>query len=788
MNNNLRLKYRWAYWGVIVLLFFAFATACNPIRKYPKGTYLLKKNHININKTNLDINEMRSLIKQKPTRTNFGLYINIRLWNFAVKGKETGFKKWLKNTIAAEPILLDTILTESSVRQLKYYLESHGYFNSKVEYVTKYKKWGARTDYLVNTKTPYTVRNINYLIPDATLKAFVYADKNNCKIVSGENYNVDKMDGERDRITRNLQNNGYFYFSKSYISFLVDSSMNSHQIDISIKISDAMGPSKKNPDSLVTVKHKRFTINKIIVNTDFERDRPTNTHYDTIRAIIPNRVKTRPHKVYYFCYPNKLKINLRTLAQTIYIDSNDVYNYNDVDMTYKSLLDLKIYRYVNIEFQSLPDTSAVEGKMDCYIKLSKSPTQALAVSTDATHTGGELGVQASLIYTNKNIFHGAEIYDVKFNGAVDFQSFKKSTGVIKPVIPNLSFIHTIETGLELNIKIPRFLMPVRQYRFPKYFKPKTNINASFNYQIRPEYERYYAIGSFGYQWKENQYKTHYLTPLQVNLVKIFPDSTFTSQVDSIKDRALQNTFRDHIITALAYSFVYNTQNINLKEDFIYLKANAELAGLLFWVYSKIQKRQGAYELFSIPYSQYYKIDADFRYYMYFNDKNLMVFRTYAGFGGPLDKENTLPFEKSFYAGGANSMRAWRLKTLGPGSYKDSATYALDKIGEIGMEFNVEYRFPIYKFLRGAAFIDIGNVWLRKKEALFPGGEFNITRFIGELAVDGGLGLRADFGYFVIRVDGAFVIKDPAQSKNSRWIGQNDRRFLIFGNFGIGYPF
>ncbi|MEI6122993.1 MAG: BamA/TamA family outer membrane protein [Bacteroidota bacterium] len=788
MNKLGLVKYRFAKTVFFALLCVLIYTACSPIRKYPIASFLLKRNYISINKSNIRPEELKPLLKQKPTRKNFGLYLNIRFWNFASRGKETGLKRWVKNTVAAEPVLLDTTLSENTVRQMKYFLQNKGYFHPDVSFRTKYKKRTAKTYYTIVTNQVYKVRNINYSISDATLKAYVYADMNDRLFQTDDYYDVDKMDAERDRITKYLQNNGYYNFSKDYISFLADSTLNTHQIDITIKISNLLLPYEQNPDSLITSKHKRYSINKIVINTDYDRDRSASTKYDTIRAVIPNRLKNRPPKVYYFCYLGKLKINLRTLAQTIYFDSNDVYNYSDIEKTYKSLLDLKIYRYVNIEFTDLKDTSEVSGKLDCLIKLSKSATQALGVSTDATHTAGELGLQASLIYTNKNLFYGAELYDLKFNAAVDFQSFKKSSSTLKPVIPNLSFIHTIETGIELNIKIPRFLIPIRQQRFPKYFKPKTNINLSFNYQIRPEFERYYGIGSFGYQWKESEQKTHYLTPININLVKIFPDSTFRSQVDSLKDPSLQNTFRDHITTAISYSFVYNTQNINRKEDFVYVRTNVELAGFLFWAYSKIQKKQGAYQLFGIPYSQYYRIDADFRYYMYFNDQNYTVFRTYAGYGAPLNNANTLPFEKSFYSGGANSMRAWRLKSLGPGSYKDAATYALDKIGEIGIEINLEYRFPIYKFLKGAAFIDIGNVWLRKKTDLFPGGEFQFSRFFSELAFDGGLGLRADFGYFVIRLDGAFVLKDPAMPKHNRWIGQNDNRFLVFGNFGIGYPF
>ena len=771
----------------IILLHLIFLS-CSPIRKYPAGSFLLKKNSISITNNFVSKDNIKDLIKQIPNRKNLGLYLNIRFWNMASKGKENGFKRWLKRTLATEPIIFDSVLMKASVKQIKIYLQNHGYFVSDISSSVKYKRRNAKVAYEIQTSEPYKIREVSYNIKDATLKAFVYSYKYDCKIKADDIYNLDNLEAERDRIYKNMQKNGYFYFSKDYISFMIDSSLNSHQVDITIKIAGVLNPSPTKTDSFVISKHKRYNIDKIIVNTDYDLNKYQSILYDTLKTVIPNRIKGRPSKVYYIAYPGKLNINLRTLAQAIYIDSNDVFNYADVEKTYKSLLDLRLYRLVNIEFVPKFDTLPASGLLDCIIKLSKSPVQAISVSTDATHTGGELGVDIGFTYTNKNLFKGAELFGLKLKGAVEFQSFNKKNQSEKLVIEKFKFINTIETGVDLEIKIPRFLLPVNQARFPKYFKPKTNINGVFNYQIRPQYERFFTSASFGYQWKENQYKTHIITPIQINLVKIYPDSLFSAQIDSLKDKTLQNTYQDHITSSLSYTFLYTTQQLNKNEDFIFLKTNVEFAGVLFYIMSRIQKKQGSYKLFNIPYSQYFRVDADFRYYMFLNSNNILVYRTYAGFGLPFDKENVLPFEKSFYMGGANSMRAWRLKTLGPGSYSGDNTYALEKIGDIGLEFNIEYRYPIYKFLKGAAFIDVGNIWIRKPSEQLPGADFRFDKFIGELAFDGGLGLRADFGYFIIRLDGAVVLKDPAKPKNSRWIGQNDDRFLVFGSFGIGYPF
>jgi len=744
-----------------------------------------------MNKNSVDAGELKSLYRQKPNRKNLGLYLNIRFWNYSTKGKETGFKRWIKSTFAAEPVLLDTTLCVSSLKQLKYYLENHGYFNSDISYSVKYppsRKRAAKVTYKVFTYKPYKINKVSYSINDATLKAFVYSEKADCKIKSGDIYNVDNIDAERDRITRTLRNNGYFYFSKDYISFNIDSSLNSRQVDISIKILDARAPSDIKPDSMITVKHKRYTLNKIIVNTEFEPDINISKTYDTIRSLIPNRIKNRPPKIYYYVYSGKLKINKKTISQSVFIDSADYFNITDVEKTYKSLLDLKVYRFVNITFKEIKGGSNVTGELDCLIKLTKSAVQAIAVSTETTNKGGELGLSAGLVYENKNLLRGADIFSMKINGAVEFQSLKKNAIKEKPVIKSLQFINTVEAGIGLNLKIPRFLIPIKQERFPKYFKPKTNIEAVFNYQIRPDYERYYISGSFGYQWKENDYKTHILTPFQVNMVKITPDSSFKAQIDALNNTTLQNSYRDHITTSLTYSFIYNTQKLNSPHDFIYFRTNVELAGLIFWVTNQVRKKQGAYNLLGIPYSQYFRIDADFRYYMVINELNKIVYRAYAGFGSPYDNDNVLPFEKSFYMGGANSMRGWRLKTLGPGAYKQPDSLSLEKTGDISIEMNIEYRFPIYKILRGAIFLDVGNIWLRKPSNQLPLAVFNYKTFLGELAFDSGLGLRADFGYFVIRLDGAVIIKDPSMPLHSRWIGQNSNKFMVIGNLGIGYPF
>jgi outer membrane protein assembly factor BamA len=795
------------------------------------------KNKVSMNKNTLSTSDLSSLIRQIPNKKSLSTYLNIRIYNYTIKGKETGFKRWLKKAFGAEPVILDTLITDNTAKQMNYYLENHGYFYSNVSYTIhrtpdgeKLKKRILRLDslcindkgacekiaklqlklekkksrqpkrrkakvfYTIKTYVPYKVRNLTYTISDATIRAFVYSYSSGCRIIPGNIYNIDHLDAERSRITEFLQQNGYFYFSNEYISYTIDSSVNNHELDINLKISNPLVVSPQKSDSLVTARHLRYTVDRVLINTDYNAKTSSTDVFDTLRRIIPARNKFRPEKVYFYLYPGKLKINPRTLAQSVFVDSGDVFNITDVEKTYRNMLDIKLYKYVNITFFDRGDTVNNMGVLDCNIRLTKAPVSAIAVEAEVTNTGGELGISGNLVFQNKNLFRGAEVFSTKIKGAIELQDLfvnKDETGVnsVNSNLKGISFLNTIEAGIDFQLDIPRFLIPIRQEKFPKYFKPKTNINIVYNFQLRLVYTRHFTSGSFGYKWHENEFKTHILTPFQVNLVSILPDSTFQAQIDALRDPILKNTYSNHITTALSYSYIYNTQQINKKKDFFYLRANFEIAGLIFWVTGLIQKKPGSYELLGLPYSQYYRLDADFRYYLYLNTENIFVFRAYSGYGSPLNKNNVLPFDQSFYEGGANSMRAWRLKTLGPGSYSqpDTAIF-IDKIGEVAIELNYEYRFPMYKFLKGALFVDVGNIWLRKPNSLYPGGTMFLNSFLSELAFDAGLGIRFDFEYFVIRLDLATTLKDPSLPPGKRWVGQNSNQFKVIGNIGIGYPF
>jgi outer membrane protein assembly factor BamA len=775
----------------LILLTLLMIGACNPARKLADGNYLLVKNKLSLKNKYADAGEVSSFIKQEKIRKQLGTYLGLRIYNLFNKGKDNKSKAWIRNTLGTDPVILDTSLVDQSVRQISLYLDSKGYFNSKVErtidYNYKKKKNHAMVHYKVVEAPPYFIRNISYTISDPTLSAFIHSDKPRTLIKSGAQYDADVLIAERQRMTDDLHNLGYYYFDANFIHYKIDSSLGTHQLDIKIEVADPMVASADRPDSLVKTSHKRYYIKDTYIMVDPEVTANSNTKYDTLKVVVPHRKKNNPPRSYFFVYKDKLKIKPKTITQQIFIDSGDFYRYRDVEKTHKQLYELRVFRSVNIMFED-QNAASGPGLLNCKINISRLPIQAFAAETQITNRGGNLGTSASLVYANRNLFRGAELLQFKLNGAFEIEKLSLSTSKEERAIEGIPFFNTIELGTEANLRIPKFILPVRQEKFSKNFRPKTNISLGFNYQQRADFTRYISKASFGYEWKESNAKTHYLIPLELNSVIINPDSTFSQLIEAMPDKIMQNTYKDHIISSIKYSYIYNTQEVGRNNNFMYFRGNFEVAGFLFWLYNSLRGKHGAYSLFDIPYSQFVRVDLDYRYYAYFKGNNSIATRAAIGMGAPLTSKNVLPFEKYFYLGGSNSMRGWRLRTLGPGSYDESDTVRVDNIGDIGLEMNFEYRFPIYKYFKGGFFIDAGNVWLRSQNDLYPGGEFSFKRFYKEIAFDAGLGLRLDFGFFLVRLDGAIPLKDPRMPEGERWVFQNDRKIKILGNLGIGYPF
>jgi len=827
---------KWIIIGLIPLLLLA----CRPARKLQKGEYLLQKNHIVDKDTKIDKGEIEAYIKQKPNRKIL-LIFRFHLWlhNLAnenkikrkrilhdkkienrnnrriAKGKKPKkyerqlFGEWLLN-VSEPPVIYDSLVAKKSSKQIKLFLNNKGYFISSVSdsVIHWRRKNRVSVYYTITAEKPYLINKVEYLIPDELLKYYVISDSANCLLKPGNNYDVDVMQKERARITNELSNNGYYLFTKDYIYYEIDSTLDDNRINITLGIKNYAYKYSDYSDSIAEKQHQRFYIKNIYIQPDFVSKKMDYGQKDTIRIEsgtgkeIADSVKGKDVD-YFILHTTDLKFKTRVLLGCVFLRKGELYQLQNTDDTYKRLSELKSFKTINISFKQVGGDF-----LDCHIQLSPIPKQSFTIESEGTNTGnGNLGISGSIVYQNRNLLKGAEVFELRLKGGIEAQKTANSNS---SNISTASQFNTIELGPEINIYIPRFLIPFK-VKASKRSNPKTIFTSSFNFQQRPDFTRYIYNLSFSYTWKETPKKRHTVSPVVLNFVKVDLQTNF---LDNINDLYLINSFTDHMATSTRYSFTYNEQNLKKEENFSYFRANAESSGnILRGIYNMANSinentfakdDQGRYTIFDVAYSQYLRVDGDLRYYFNTNEINKVVFRLAAGIGKPLANFKALPFERSFHSGGANGIRAWQARTLGPGSYNDGEEISFGQIGDGQIEANIEYRFKMFKMLKGALFIDGGNTWLQKKEISRPGGEFQFDRFAKEIAIGSGMGLRADFGFFIIRFDTGVKIRDPKFPEEKRWVAEHlfdaewkrvyrvehsNRKYDFFTfNLGIGYPF
>ncbi len=777
----------------IILIFSILNTlvSCSSTRKLEDDQYLLKKNKIITNNNDISNEIINGLIKQLPNKKFLGIKFKLAFYNLARQENPRGFSRFLKN-IGEPPVVLDTLLTNATLKKIALYLDNHGYFNSIIEKHIDYtKKKKAIVMYKIIATKPYKLNEINYIVEDENLKRNITATLNNSLLKSGDNYNIDQFEKERERIVTNLKNQGYFAFTKDFIVYTVDSSLNNNSMNVTVLLRNPTVNSTINPDSVLITNHKRYKIRNIFIYPDYNPLLSDSVKKDTLLLNVAQYENNAMQNHYVFVHNSEIKIRPKTFSQSIFINSNDYFNLRDADQTYNRLSELRNFRFINIGFDELKEDSLdlVKGErsLDCKVELAKNKSNSVSLELEGSNSSGYFGVAGNILFQNKNIFKGAEIFNIKLKGVLENQKIS-----ITSERSNLPLFNTFETGVEASIEIPKFLMPISQESFPKYFKPKTTISAGYNFQQRPDFKRTITNVSFGYNWKKSRYTQFVANPIEINAVKIFPDSLFKATIDGFLDKRLKYQYTDHFILNGKYSFIYNNQDPNKRRDFTFFRANFELAGNVFNLYKKWfdnnRNNDGDYEVFKLMYSQYVRFDFEIKGYFYYSPNYYLVARIVSGFGLPYGNSRQLPYEKSFVAGGSNDIRAWRLRSLGPGAYADSKGENFDRIGDISLEFNIENRFQIYKFLHGALFVDAGNIWLNKANALFPDGEIQVDKILKQIAIGTGFGARLDFGFLLIRVDAAIPLRNPSKTKDREWVithsGFND--FVL--NFGIGYPF
>ena len=759
---------------LLVVSFVALITSCSPVKHLPEGSYLLNKNIIRNDQPQLN-EPIGTILKQKPNRRILGLFrFHLGAYTIANTGRTTGFKNWIKRAIGEAPVILDSAQTSRSSMQITQFMQNEGYFNATVTDSTVYKKKRkANVIYTIRSGTPYTIGKINYVISDPVVKQIVLVDSSESKLKKGNIFKTGDFSSERERITLQLKNIGFYEFGPSYISFDIDSSLGNHKADVVMNIAGT-DESITAGDTCCPGPHKLFRIKDVYIQTD----------YDPITKRSLRLHDTIPYKNYKFLTaPGKQNFKYDALIPRIFIEKGSLFKINNSDYTYRSLTTLSTFRFVNIRYEITRDDSMSGNWLNSYIELSPAPRQDYKFEVNGTHNGGNLGIGGSLIYRNKNTFRGAESMEIGLRARAErIPEFVEED--------RKSPFNSIEFGPDLSIRIPRMLWPLKNLNKSRTANPVTVFRTQYNYQQRPEYVRHLLVFSTGLEFRETKFKRHFIYPAEINYSNFDLTNAFRDKLKERDDPRLVQYYQNILITNGRYAFVYNTQEQGSLNDFKFFRFTMEVAGNSMRVYDKITKSNysdsASYDLLGISYSQYVLPEIDLRYYQVLDEHNMLVYRFNTGIGISYLNSEVMPYEKRFFAGGSNDLRAFRVRTIGPGSFNSQEF--IESVGDIKINFNVEVRSDIFKFLEGAAFIDAGNVWLRKTDPTQPGGRFRWENVVNELALGTGLGIRLDLTFFVIRLDAGVPLRNPAMPLRKRWVISNYKIKDTVLNLGIGYPF
>lgn len=765
---------------LFVLIIF---NACSPTRNIPDHNYYLKENKIKLDKPVVDPYDLYTLAKPITNRKFFDMIkFKVRIYSMFDGGKPRKYKNFMKRNFGEAPILLDTNFTFYSASQMKMFMKNNGYFNSEVNILIDTAKKSATVNYTIKTGEPYTLQKKDFDIPDSTIRNIVLSDSTSSLLKIGSNYNTSLLGRERDRIIGVLRDSGYYNFPREHVSYLIDTNYNCNQFSLIINIS--------NPYSIkdsIELQHKQYLIGKVSLYAEHNPLNSQNQYQNSYRFLSREYGDTIYYP-YYLHFNEKLNFNPKILGQAVVIKSGEKYSLRQANMTFNRLNDLRNFQYINISFQELPDSINAQNEnfLDCHIYFNPSKQYEYGVETKITNSGGNPGAGLDFFLFNRNAFKRAQILTYRMGGGFEAQ---RLLGEEMNEDKKLFIFNTLELSSSISLEIPSFVFPIRTFLNKKQYRPKTLLRLAANYQQRPDYNRFVGNFSFGYEWRQSREIRHQLFPIDINSVKINPDSSFLAVLNQFNKR-VKEQYSDHLVFASKYSFIYTNQKQTEQKSYSYVRINFESVGNVLNTYNYIaggnKNDNDQYLLFGIPYANYVSTDIDLRHYYKFTEETMLAMRANFGIGIPLINSFAIPFEKSFFLGGANSMRGWRMRTLGPGSYKSVTNF--EQTGDLKLETNIELRFPIWSYFKGAFFADAGNVWLMRENLTIPDGHFQTQRFYKELAVDAGLGLRMDFSFFIIRFDGALKIHDPSKDLGQRWRFDEISFKNVMMNFAIGYPF
>ncbi len=755
---------------IVLSLFFVFG--CSNTKYLPEGDFLYTGSSVKVKdsiikkkeRKALEI-EAKNLLVPKPNKQILGLRPKLLIYNWVGQPKkEKGIRYWLRTKVGEAPVLFSKVDLDYNASILRNFMENKGYFKTRVSADSTAKNKRATAEYTILSKRQYKIKSVQFPVDSTDLGKSIARTSRRTLLKEGNPYDLGIIKAERERIDARLKEKGYYYFNPDYILAQVDTTKGDHEVTIKLKIKD------ETPEK-ATIAYK---INKIVVYPNFSILKDSVTYKD--EDIVQYKDFTIIDSAHTF--------KSRVFDRALYFKKGDYYNRKNHNLSLNRFVNLGTFNFVKNEFRV---SDSIKNTLDAYYFLTLLPKkfirfEVLGKTNSASYTGSEIKVN----WNNRNVFRGAELLTVSVFGGADFQLSGENKG------------HNIfKLGTETSLTWPRFITPFK-IEGSSEFVPRTKATVRYEYQNRTQlYSLNSFKTSFGYIWKNNIRKEHQLNIVDITYVS--PNNVTAEYQDDIDaDAALGKVIEKQLIFGPTYSYTFTNTMQKRKKNTFYFNAEVDLAGNVTGLLKGANVKQGdTIKIFDVPFSQYVKVNADFRHYFKLGKESQLASRIIVGAGFAYGNSTTLPTTKQFVVGGTNSIRAFRARSLGPGSYQapiTSNSYFPDQSADLKLEFNTEYRAKIYGLVKGALFLDAGNIWLLNADPNKPGAEIS-KDFMKQIAVGTGAGFRFDFSFLILRTDFAFPLRKPYLPEGQRWVLDNIdfgsgswRKENLILNIAIGYPF
>ncbi len=752
---------------------------CSATKFIPEGEYMLDRVNVVSDDKQVKVGSLRGYVRQHPNARWFSL-LKVPMGPYALSGLDStrAINRFLRR-IGEAPVVYDSVEAGRTRDKMQAAVQNMGYLQAKVALETRVKRRKLKLTYRITPGERYHVRRIDYRIADDTLAREYEAEKYPTPLYEGMPFDLNVLDAERSRIHTILQNRGYYAFNKEFVRYRADTTVGNRLVDVEMIIPLYRRSANDEPSP-----HRRYHIRHIAYLNDVNLDEVNDPATQLAHTTYGN------FPIY---YGRKRTLRRRLFTERTVLEPGALYRDRDVQATYANFARLSAVGSSAIRLQEVGEGS---DSLDCYISLNTNKQHSFNVEVEGTNSAGDLGAAVAASYQNRNLFRGSELFSFKLRGA-----FEAITG-----LEGYSDQNYVEWSAEASLTFPDFRVPFLTRAYRRRIQATSEVAVMFDSQNRPEFHRRVLTGQLRYRWgRSNRKLQHRFDLLNLNYVFMpWVSETFRRDyLDDAGDRnaILRYNYENLFIMGLGYSFTYNSRPSALQAgaygaNGTVVRFNAESAGNLLYGASELfrthKNEEGQYTLMNIAYAQFVKGDISVSKSIRFDERNSMALHFGLGVAYPYGNSKILPYEKRYFSGGANSVRGWSVRELGPGTFQgtDGRIDFINQTGDIKLDLSVEYRTALFWKLHGAAFIDAGNIWTIRAYEEQPGGQFHFHSFWREIAVSYGLGVRLNFDYFILRLDGGMKAINPAYEEHRLHYPllhpKFGRDFTL--HFAVGLPF